>query len=45
MVVDQDGNTKINFIIEKTKETILDFSEGTMRLNETYEILNLFALR
>ena len=27
--LDRDGNTTIFFIIEETKETILDFSQGT----------------
>ena len=27
--LDLDGNTTIFFIIEETKETILDFSQGT----------------
>ena len=28
----QDGNTTIFFITEEAKETILDFSEGTVRV-------------
>ena len=30
--LDQVGNTPIVFIIEETKETILDLSQGTMRV-------------
>ena len=30
--LDQVGNTLIIFIIEETKETILDLSQGTMRV-------------
>ena len=30
--LDQDGNTAIFFIIEEVKETILDFSQGTVRV-------------
>ena len=29
---DQDGNTTIFFIIEETRETILDFSQGIVRV-------------
>ena len=30
--LDQAGNTTTFFIIEKAKETILDFSQGTVRV-------------
>ena len=30
--LDRDGNTAIFFIIEKVKETILDFSQGTVEV-------------
>ena len=30
--LDRDGNTAIFFIIEKAKETILDFSQGTVEV-------------
>ena len=30
--LDEAGNTKIVFIIEDAKETILDFSQGTVRI-------------
>ena len=30
--LDRDGNTAIFFIIEKAKETILDFSQGTVKV-------------
>ena len=30
--LDKAGNTKIVFIIEDAKETILDFSQGTVRI-------------
>ena len=30
--LDQDGNTAMFFIIEKSTETILDFSQGTVRV-------------
>ena len=29
---DRDGNTTMFFIIEETKETILDFSQGTVKV-------------
>ena len=30
--LDQDGNTAMFFIIEEAKETILDFSQGIVRV-------------
>ena len=30
--LDRDGNTAIFFIIEKVKETILDFSQGALKV-------------
>ena len=30
--LDRAGNTRIYFIIEKAKETILDFSQGTVKV-------------
>ena len=30
--LDRDGNTTTFFIIEKVKETILDFSQGTVKV-------------
>ena len=30
--LDRDGNTRIFFIIEEAKETILDFSRGTVKV-------------
>ena len=30
--LDRDGNTTIFFIIEKAKETVLDFSQGTVKV-------------
>ena len=30
--IDLDGHTTMFFIIEEAKETILDFSEGTLRV-------------
>ena len=30
--LDRAGNTRVYFIIEKTKETILDFSQGTVKV-------------
>ena len=30
--IERDGNTTIFFIIEETKETILDFSQGTVKV-------------
>ena len=35
---DRDGNTTMFFIIEETKETILDFSQGTVKV-----FVNLFC--
>ena len=30
--LDRDGNTTMIFIIEEAKETVLDFSQGTIRV-------------
>ena len=30
--LDRAGNTKVYFILEETKETILDFSQGTVKV-------------
>ena len=30
--LDRDGNTRIYFILEETKETVLDFSQGTVKV-------------
>ena len=30
--LDRAGNTKVYFILEETKETILDFSKGTVKV-------------
>ena len=30
--LDRDGNTTVFFIIEEAKETILDFSQGTVKV-------------
>ena len=30
--LDRAGNTRINFILEETKETVLDFSQGTIKV-------------
>ena len=30
--LDRDGNTRVYFILEETKETILDFSQGTVKV-------------
>ena len=30
--LDRAGNTKVYFILEEAKETILDFSQGTVKL-------------
>ena len=30
--LDRDGNTTMLFIIEESKETILDFSQGTVKV-------------
>ena len=30
--LDRAGNTRIYFILEETKETILDFSQGTVKV-------------
>ena len=30
--LDRDGNTTMFFIIEKAKETVLDFSQGTKKV-------------
>ena len=30
--LDREGNTKMFFIIEESKETVLDFSQGTVKV-------------
>ena len=30
--LDRDGNTRIYFILEEAKETVLDFSQGTVKV-------------
>ena len=30
--IDRDGNTRVYFILEDAKETILDFSQGTVKV-------------
>ena len=30
--LDRDGNTRIYFILEEPKETIIDFSQGTVKV-------------
>ena len=30
--LDRAGNTRVNFILEKAKKTILDFSQGTVKV-------------
>ena len=30
--LDRDGNTTMSFIIEEVKETVLDFSQGTVKV-------------
>ena len=30
--IDRDGNTRIYFILEGAKETVLDFSQGTIKV-------------
>ena len=30
--LDRAGNTRISFILEKAKETVLDFSRGTVKV-------------
>ena len=43
--LDRDGNTKMFFIIEEAKETILDFSQGTMKvLLELWNYKSYFVL-
>ena len=34
--LDRDGDTRIYFILEEAKETILDFSQGTVKALQTY---------
>ena len=34
--LDRAGNTKIYFILEEAKETVLDFSQGTAKVLSTY---------
>ena len=30
--LDRDGNTRLYFILEETKETIFEFSQGTVKV-------------
>ena len=32
LILDREGNTTAFFIIEKAKETVLDFSQGTVKI-------------
>ena len=34
--LDRDGNTRVYFILEEAKETILDFSQGTVKVLKKY---------
>ena len=34
--LDGDGDTRIYFILQEAKETILDFSQGTVKVLKTY---------
>ena len=33
--LDRAGNTRIYFILEEAKETVIDFSQGTVKVLET----------
>ena len=37
--LDREGSTTIFFIIEEVKETILDFSQGTVKVLKFYFVL------
>ena len=37
--LDRAGNTRIYFILEEAKETILDFSQGTVKVLQKYYII------
>ena len=37
--LDREGNTTIFFIIEEVKKTILDFSQGTVKVLKFYFVL------
>ena len=39
--LDRAGNTRVYFILEEAKETILDFSQGTVKVLQTKIIFNL----
>ena len=41
---DWDGNTTVFFIIEEVKETVLDFSQGTVKVLWIYFILFYFDI-
>ena len=41
---DRDGNTTIFFIIEEVKETVWDFSQGTVKVLWIYFILFYFDI-
>ena len=34
--LDRAGNTRVYFILEEAKKTILDFSQGTVKVGQTY---------
>ena len=34
--LDRGGNTRVYFILEEAKETILDFSQGTVKVLKIY---------
>ena len=34
--LDRDGNTRLYFILEETKETIFEFSQGTVKVLDIY---------
>ena len=42
--IEWDGNTTIFFIIEETKETILDFSQGTVKVLWIYFCFNIISI-
>ena len=37
--LERDGNTQMFFIIEEAKETVLDFSKGTVKVLKFYFVL------
>ena len=42
--LDKGGNTRINFILEEARETVLDFSQGTVKVLSAVNAIPLSGL-